>query len=111
MEVSGGLPRAKDTGETERHNTLLYQLLESSPPQLRVAGQTSSGCAVWPPGTTTTSSLIYIEVPSDADLGSVIRETARLFGWRRTGQDIERRLIDGIVRANMLVTSDNGNWG
>ena len=48
----------------------------------------------------------------------LIRETARQFGWRRTGQHIDRSLSEGIVRllkagrlslrANMLVISDNG---
>ena len=49
----------------------------------------------------------------------LIRETARQFGWRRTGQHIDRRLNEGIerllkegrliLRANMLVVPDNGS--
>ena len=48
----------------------------------------------------------------------LIRETARQFGWRRTGQHIDRSLSEGIerllkeglltLRANMLVVPDNG---
>ena len=48
---------------------------------------------------------------------NLIRETARQFGWRRTGQHIDRRLSEGIERllkegrltlqANMLVVPDN----
>ena len=49
----------------------------------------------------------------------LIRETARQFGWRRTGQHIDRRLSEGIerllksgrlsLRANMLVIPDSGD--
>ena len=48
---------------------------------------------------------------------SPLRETARQFGWRRTGQHIDRGLSEGIERllkagrlylqANMLVVSDD----
>ncbi len=71
--------------------------------------------------------------PSEIDLGlllvaqasygieqaELVRETARQFGWRRTGQLISRELSEGIerllqsgrlsLRANMLVVSDDGN--
>ena len=69
--------------------------------------------------------------PSEIDMGllliasktfgseqaDLVRETARQFGWRRTGQDIDRRLSEGIerllkagrlsLRAKMLVASGN----
>ena len=47
----------------------------------------------------------------------LVRETARQFGWRRTGQEIERRLSEGVERllksgrlssrANMLLATDD----
>ena len=73
--------------------------------------------------------------PSEIDMGllliasktfgseqtELVRETARQFGWRRIGQDINRSLGEGIERllkagrlslqTDMLVASDNGSWG
>ncbi len=49
----------------------------------------------------------------------LIRETARQFGWRRTGKHIDRRLSEGVgrlleegrlaLRANMLVVAENSS--
>ena len=63
--------------------------------------------------------LVVAKASYGMEQADLIRETARQFGWRRTGQDIERTLSEGIerllkagqlsLRANMLVISDNGS--
>ena len=63
--------------------------------------------------------LVVAKASFGMEQGDLIRETARQFGWRRTGQHIDRRLSEGIerllkegrltLRANMLVTVDNGS--
>ena len=63
--------------------------------------------------------LLVAKASFGIEQGDLIRETARQFGWRRTGQHIDRRLSEGIerllkagrlsLRANMLVVSDNGS--
>ena len=63
--------------------------------------------------------LVVAKASYGMEQADLIRETARQFGWRRTGQDIDRTLSEGIerllkagqlsLRANMLVISDNGS--
>ena len=65
--------------------------------------------------------LIVAKASYGIEQADLIRETARQFGWRRTGQHIDRGLSGGIERllkagrltlqANMLVTTDDGNRG
>ncbi len=65
--------------------------------------------------------LIVAKASFGIEQGDLIRETARQFGWRRTGQQIDRGLSEGIerllkarrlsLRANMLVITDDGNRG
>ncbi len=65
--------------------------------------------------------LVVAKAAYGIEQADLIRETARQFGWRRTGQHIDRGLSEGIERllkagrlsskANMLVVSDNGNRG
>ena len=64
--------------------------------------------------------LVVAKASYGIEQADLIRETARQFGWRRTGQGIDGSLSDGIqrlleagrlsLRANMLVASDNGSW-
>lgn len=59
--------------------------------------------------------LVVAKASFGMEQGDLIRETARQFGWRRTGQHIDRGLSEGIERllkagrlylqANMLVVS------
>ena len=61
--------------------------------------------------------LLVAKVSFGIEQGELVRETARQFGWRRTGQEIERRLNDGVerllqqerleLRGNMLIANDN----
>ena len=63
--------------------------------------------------------LVVAKASYGIEQADLIRETARQFGWRRTGQHIDRGLSEGIERllkegrlvlqANMLVIADNGN--
>ena len=65
--------------------------------------------------------LLVAKASFGIEQGDLIRETARQFGWRRTGQHIDRGLSEGIerllkarrlsLRANMLVITDDGNRG
>ena len=65
--------------------------------------------------------LLIVSKTFGAEKSDLVREAARQFGWRRTGRDIDRRLSERIeqllkagrllLRANMLVASDNGSWG
>ena len=65
--------------------------------------------------------LLVAKASFGIEQGNLIRETARQFGWRRTGQHIDRGLSEGIerllkasrlsLRANMLVIADDGNRG
>ena len=61
--------------------------------------------------------LLVAKVSFGIEQGELVRETARQFGWRRTGQEIERRLNEGVERllkeerlelqGNMLVVNNN----
>ena len=61
--------------------------------------------------------LLVAKASFGIEQGDLIRETARQFGWRRTGQEIERRLNDRVerllqqerleLRGNMLIANDN----
>ena len=42
--------------------------------------------------------LLVAKVSFGIEQGDLVRETARQFGWRRTGQEIERRLNEGVER-------------
>lgn len=63
--------------------------------------------------------LVVAKASFGIEQGDLIRETARQFGWRRTGQQIDRGLSEGVerllkegrltLRANMLVVADNGS--
>ena len=63
--------------------------------------------------------LLIVSKTFGAEKSDLVREAARQFGWRRTGRDIDRRLSERIeqllkvgrllLRANMLVASDNGS--
>ena len=65
--------------------------------------------------------LLVAKASFGIEQGDLVRETARQFGWRRTGQHIDRGLGEGIERllkagrlsrkANMLVVADDGNRG
>ena len=65
--------------------------------------------------------LLVAKASYGIEQADLIRETARQFGWRRTGQHIDRGLNGGIerllkarrlsLRANMLVIADDGNRG
>ncbi len=65
--------------------------------------------------------LLVAKASFGIEQGDLVRETARQFGWRRTGQHIDRGLSEGIerllkagrlsFRANMLVVADDGNRG
>ena len=65
--------------------------------------------------------LVVAKASYGIEQADLIRETARQFGWRRTGQHIDRGLSGGIerllkagrlsLRANMLVIADDGNRG
>ena len=62
--------------------------------------------------------LIVAKASFGMEQADLIRETARQFGWRRTGQHIDRNLSERIelllkeglltLRSNMLVVPDNG---
>ena len=62
--------------------------------------------------------LVVAKASFGIEQGDLIRETARQFGWRRTGQRINRGLSEGIerllkarrlsLRAKMLVIADDG---
>ena len=65
--------------------------------------------------------LLIVSKTFGAEKADLVREAARQFGWRRTGRDIDQKLSERVeqllkagrllLRANMLVTSDNGSWG